>query len=177
MKFKNRIEPMHELKLLSIDKVLAAASHKYNDTEVIATILHSNNRYQENLIHVDWSQGTHPDLCSFNANLVERVFNKYCTDDFNRKFIVRIWISPGENTLACAFNATMLAILDAGISISGILSTVEDNEVLFVYDRNDKCIFYQNFGPVNFTTELVPEVNEIKRKIIFEIENKYQFKL
>lgn len=175
---------MLKMSLLPIRNVLGAASCKLLDTEAIASVLHSDDRHQTELLRVEWHEGEHRNSCLYHSNIIQRIFNKYCNDSYDRKFIIRLWISPGQKTLECAINASMLAILDTGISINDVFVAIQEKFELFVFNRENKSVFYlkdileqPKDCPTGVSETPIQKIEEKRSKILFEIENKYQFKL
>lgn len=178
-----RIIHMLEMALIPIRNVLGAALCKISDTEVIASVLHSDDRQQTELLRVEWHESNHHNHCIYHSGIIQKIFNKHCSDLYERKFVIRLWISPGKNTLECAIDACMLAILDAGIPINNIFVAIQENNELFVFDQKNESVFYlkdtieKQRGQSNRPEKpQFKRIEETRRKIAFEIENKYQFK-
>ncbi|KRH93709.1 putative Exosomal 3'-5' exoribonuclease complex, subunit Rrp46 [Pseudoloma neurophilia] len=171
------------LNLLKMKHVLAAASCKSSSSEAIASIFLSDDRTQTQIFKIEWHEGNHARYCLYYASLLETFFSRYCTDIYDRKFIIRLWISSGTKVLECAINATMLAIFDSGISISDIFVALQQDDTLRVYNKKDEPVFELHdeiFSSSEDKSDISKKhltAKEIRQKMIFEIENKFTFKL
>lgn len=179
----NTPQSQYEQNIIQIPGCIGSASSQFDDTLVIASILHSDARDNTKLFTVNWNQGCQPEKFNFYQSIVENLFNKICSDKFDRKFLIRLWISSGKWTISCAINATMLAILDAGIPSDKILAAVQTNQEtdeqgnfdLLVYDQNKKLVFKSTFNQKSKKHEDLSEIDTIRTNILFEIEHKFGF--
>ncbi|ELQ74592.1 Exosomal 3'-5' exoribonuclease complex, subunit Rrp46 [Trachipleistophora hominis] len=131
-------------------------------------------------IEVHWNEGSSRSLNTYFAGVVEQIFSKIVKDDFRRVFVLELWVGVGvRNALMCAFNAAVLALVDAGVPLRKMVYAAnfdEQTEGMVLFE-NDRPVFVHSFGGIKESDIEIAEskLSEIRDIMRFRLENKYNF--
>lgn len=166
-----------ECATMDIKNSIGSAYCKKNGTIVHCNVNFSQKTLKKTILEIRWNEGSTMMMNNYFANIIERTLVQHVHDEFQRSFVLDFWVSANcRNTLACAFNAAILAIIDTGIELSKILHAVDfdcNNEGFAVFHKSER-IFTHSFG--SYDELVIEKCEQIEKNIRFEIENKYAFK-
>ncbi|KAM0673083.1 exosome non-catalytic core subunit rrp46 [Gurleya vavrai] len=170
-----------------------SSSFNFNKTTVFCSVIgptecpykHENSSFP--YLEIKWKETSSLHAKStekYFSSIIEQIITKFILPlDYLKMIQINFYVCENErNTLFCAVNACILALIQAGIPLKKMFyagTSLSVKEEIFIFDSNEEVLFKHGFGECSKEMENEARKNAllVKKEIDFCIEQNLEVDL